>query len=141
MHVREMIPCNPLTPRGEALVRVLDMDLNADVRHMSAGEQKRVQLLLHLMADRPIVMLDEATSDLDVDQRHELLKFLYLESEVRGVTIVYTTHIFEGLKGWANSCIILDRTSKNVHKVLEGDAVDLAEVTAILHKLKAGESF
>ena len=141
MHVREMIPCNPLTVRGEALVRVLDMDLDADVRHMSAGEQKRVQLLLHLMADKPIVMLDEATSDLDVDQRHELLKFLYLESEVRGVTIVYTTHIFEGLKGWANSCIILDRTTKKVHTVLHGEEVDLGKVTETLHQLKAGETF
>lgn len=141
MHVREMIPCSPLSPRGEALVRVLDMNLDADVRHMSAGEQKRVQLLLHLLEDKPIVMLDEATSDLDVDQRHELLKFLYLESEVRGVTVVYTTHIFEGLKGWANGCIVLDRTTKKVHTVMQGEEVDLMKVTQILFQLKQGEAF
>ena len=92
MHVREMIPCNPRCP-WRALVRV-DMDLDADVRHMSAGEQKRVQLFA-LDGSKPIVMLDEATSDLDVDQRHELLKFLYLESEVWCDNCVHDAY-FEG---------------------------------------------
>jgi len=36
--------------------------------------------------------------DLDVLVRHELLTFLKKDSEVRGATILYATHIFDGLK-------------------------------------------
>ena len=39
--------------------------------------------------------------DLDVLVRSELLDFLRRETESRACTIVYCTHIFDGLAGWA----------------------------------------
>ena len=145
LHVGEMIPC-PLTERGARILGLLAVNLAWDVRYISAGEQKRVQLFLHLSQDRPLVLLDEATADLDVDQRHELLRFLFDESVRRQVTVVYTTHIFEGLEGWASHCIVLDRTTKGVHKVLAqpeegGEGISLAAVTDLIIHLKSLESF
>ena len=49
-----------------------------------------------------VLLLDEITTDLDLLARHDLLTFLREESEERGVTIVYCTHIFDGLDGWAS---------------------------------------
>ena len=40
--------------------------------------------------------------------RAALLKFLRAESEVRGATIMFCTHIFDGLDGWATSVAHLD---------------------------------
>jgi CCR4-NOT complex subunit CAF16 len=146
MHVHQMLPKTAteagITKRGELLIKLLDIDINWDVRHISAGEQKRVQLLLFMYEDKPLIILDEATADLDVDQRHELLKFLYLESALRGVTVVYTTHIFEGLRGWATDCIILDRTTKGVGKEIHGsENVCFDVITQTLIDFKANEVF
>lgn len=143
VYVHEMVPL-PLSARAERIRELLAVDLNWDVRHISSGEQKRVQLFLYMHVDRPIMIHDESTADLDVDQRHELLKFLYQESLERGVTVVYTTHIFEGLAHWASDLIILDRTTRGVHRVISeaaGEKIDLGELTQILCELKAKEAF
>ena len=47
-----------------------------------------------------VLLLDEVTVDLDVLVRSDLLEFLRKETESRVCTIVYCTHIFDGLAGW-----------------------------------------
>ena len=47
---------------------------------------------------------DSATNSLDVLSRASLLAFLREESETRGCTVVFCTHIFDGLDGWATDC-------------------------------------
>lgn len=44
----------------------------------------------------------EASVDLDILGRDALLQFLREESEGRGVTVLYCTHILDGLDGWAS---------------------------------------
>jgi len=46
---------------------------------------------------RDVLLLDEVTVDLDVMVRDELLTFLRNDSIARGATILYATHIFDGL--------------------------------------------
>lgn len=45
-------------------------------------------------------MLDEITVDLDVVGRLKLLAFFRDECEQRNATIIYATHIFDGLEKW-----------------------------------------
>lgn len=52
-------------------------------------------------------MLDEITVDLDVLARADLLKFLKKECEERGATIIYATHIFDGLEDWPSHIVSL----------------------------------
>ena len=47
-----------------------------------------------------VLLLDEITVDLDVVGRMHLLDFFRRECEERGATIVYATHIFDGLENW-----------------------------------------
>lgn len=78
------------------------MDANPDW-HMNAtsdGERRRVQIVMGLMKPFKALLLDEVTVDLDVVVRQDLLAFLKKESEERGATILYATHIFDGLGGW-----------------------------------------
>ena len=44
--------------------------------------------------------MDEITVDLDVVARMRLLDFFRVECEERGATILYATHIFDGLEKW-----------------------------------------
>lgn len=50
--------------------------------------------------------MDEITVDLDVLARADLLKFLRKECEERGATIIYATHIFDGLEDWPTHIVI-----------------------------------
>lgn len=47
-----------------------------------------------------MLLLDEITVDLDVVGRLNLLAFFKEECDLRKATIVYATHIFDGLENW-----------------------------------------
>ena len=47
-----------------------------------------------------MLLLDEITVDMDVLGRLDLLDFFRQECEERGATIIYATHIFDGLEPW-----------------------------------------
>ncbi|KAJ1311207.1 hypothetical protein OPQ81_009707 [Rhizoctonia solani] len=68
--------------RRDRLLNILDVDLDWHMHAISDGERRRVQMV---------------TVDLDVLVRDDLLAFLREESETRGATILYATHIFDGL--------------------------------------------
>ncbi|GLT92555.1 hypothetical protein SLE2022_103870 [Rubroshorea leprosula] len=52
-----------------------------------------------------VLLLDEITVDLDVLGRADLLNFLRKECEERGATILYATHIFDGLELWPSHVV------------------------------------
>ncbi|KAI9637274.1 P-loop containing nucleoside triphosphate hydrolase protein [Dioszegia hungarica] len=83
--------------RRDRLLSILDVDLDWHMHQISDGERRRVQLCMGLMTEWDVLLLDEVTVDLDVLVRSDLLAFLVEESETRGATIVYATHIFDGL--------------------------------------------
>ncbi|KAJ9121539.1 hypothetical protein QFC22_002157 [Naganishia vaughanmartiniae] len=86
--------------RRDMLLNLLDVDLDWRMHQISDGERRRVQLCMGLMGQWDVLLLDEVTVDLDVLVRSELLAFLIKESEERGATIVYATHIFDGLQSF-----------------------------------------
>ena len=87
--------------RRDELVEMLGIDLNWRMHQLSDGQRRRVQLLLGLIRPFKILLLDEITTSLDVCVRQDLLRWLVRESDERNATIVYATHIFDGLDDWA----------------------------------------
>ena len=85
---------------------------------VSDGQRRRVQILCKLLKPCSILLLDEITTDLDLLARQDLLSFLQEESEARGVSIVYCTHIFDGLDGWATDVLHLQAFSCNSGRLL-----------------------
>jgi len=88
--------------RREALITILGVDLAWRMHRISDGQRRRVQLLLGLLHPYRVLLLDEVTSDLDLLGRADLLNFLRRESERRGACILYATHIFDRMEGWAS---------------------------------------
>ncbi|CAK5275562.1 unnamed protein product [Mycena citricolor] len=87
--------------RRDVLLDILDVDLDWHMHQISDGERRRVQLVFGLMQAYHVLLLDEAGSfDLDVLVRDDLLRFLKSDSELRGATIIYATHIFDGLNAF-----------------------------------------
>ena len=91
---------NSYPERRDELVEMLGIDLNWRMHQLSDGQRRRVQLLLGLIRPFQVLLLDEITTSLDVCVRQDLLRWLEKESTSRGATIVYATHIFDGLDDW-----------------------------------------
>lgn len=86
--------------RREELIRLLGIDINWRMHQVSDGQRRRVQIFIGLLRPFKILLLDEVTVSLDVVVRQDLLRWLKRESETRGATILYATHIFDGLDDW-----------------------------------------
>jgi CCR4-NOT complex subunit CAF16 len=96
-------------PRTQYLVKVLQVDMNWKINFLSDGQRRRCQLLEILAKPRPVYLMDEITSDLDIYAREGILSFLRAESELRGATVFYCTHIFDHLEGWATHMLHMSK--------------------------------
>jgi len=97
------------TSRCRHLAEVLQVDVNWKINSISDGQRRRCQLLEILAPYRPVYLMDDITSDLDIFAREGILAFLKAESELRGCTIFYCTHIFDHLEGWASHMLHLSK--------------------------------
>jgi CCR4-NOT complex subunit CAF16 len=86
--------------RCKELIEIMDINPDWHMHQISDGQRRRVQIVLGLLQPWDLLLLDEVTVDLDVLVRSDLLNFLKKETEERQATILYATHIFDGLGGW-----------------------------------------
>lgn len=93
--------------RRQRLLKVLDIDPEWRMNKVSDGQRRRVQICMGLLRPFKVLLLDEVTVDLDVLGRSDLMEFLRSECESVGATIVYATHIFDGLEDWPTHLMYL----------------------------------
>ncbi|KAE8686102.1 ABC transporter I family member 19 [Hibiscus syriacus] len=106
--------------RRDKLIELLDIDLQWRMHKVSDGQRRRVQICMGLLHPFQVLLLDEVTVDLDVVARMDLLDYFKEECEQRGATIVYATHIFDGLETWATHlAYIQDGQLKRSEKLTE----------------------
>jgi CCR4-NOT complex subunit CAF16 len=108
--IRELLGAKIVdTPRCAHLAEILQVELDWKINSVSDGQRRRCQLLEILATPRPVYLMDEITSDLDIFAREGILGFLKAESEQRGCTIFYCTHIFDELEGWPDHLLHLSK--------------------------------
>jgi len=86
--------------RRKILLDVLSINPNWRMHLVSTGQRRRVRLFLGLLEPFKIALIDEMTMDLDIIIRKKFMRWLKEESETNNSCIIYTTHIFDGLKDW-----------------------------------------
>jgi len=97
------------TTRCQHLREILQVSFDWMINDLSDGQRRRCQLLEILCTPRPVYLMDEITSDLDIFAREGILNFLRAETDIRGATVFYCTHIFDHLDGWASHLLHMSK--------------------------------
>ena len=96
--------------RRDELLRMLEIDPAWRMHKLSDGQRRRVQLFLGLIRPFRVILLDEVTAVLDVLCRQRLLEYLRRECDERKCTMIYATHVFDGLDAWSTHILWLRKT-------------------------------
>ena len=75
---------------------------------LSGGMKQRLALGLALLADPPVLVMDEPTSNLDTAARSQLLQLLVQVKEA-GKTIVFTSHRIEEVEALADRVAVMEK--------------------------------
>ena len=100
---------NKYPERKKELLKLLEINENWSMSYISDGQRRRVQIFLGLLRPVELVLLDEISNVLDILCREKLLDWLIKESIENKTTIIYATHIFDGLDNWYNEVLFLKR--------------------------------
>ena len=98
-------PAKPRFCRGSRSCRADSIRWSARTRRFRAGERQRVCIARAILADRPILVLDEATASADPENEARIQEAL---SEVaRGRTVLVIAHRLSTIRG-ADAIVVLD---------------------------------
>jgi len=128
-----------------AVARMLEQAGLADragdeVASLSGGNRQRVNIAVGLLADPPVLLLDEPSASLDPRQRERLWTFVGALAE-GGTTIVYSTHNVAEADRYADRILVLadgellfTGTPRQLEAAVGGDPYDFeAAFVRFLH--------
>jgi ABC-2 type transport system ATP-binding protein len=109
-----------------AVARMLEQTGLADradeeLSRLSGGNRQRVNIAVGLLAEPPVLLLDEPTSSLDPRQREVLWEWVAGLAE-EGTAVVFTTHNVGEAERWAHRVLVL----ADGELVFTGTPADLA---------------
>ena len=115
-----------LKTRAEQLLRELDLwERRKDpVGEYSRGMQQKVAIAAALIADPPIVLLDEPTLGLDVQASRTVQEWVVQLAKERGKTVVLTTHQLDMAENLCDRVAIMSRGQLLAHRPT-GELLDL----------------
>jgi ABC-type multidrug transport system ATPase subunit len=82
--------------------------LSKTVKELSGGMKQKLALAIALLANPPILFLDEPTANLDMHSREDFLELLTILKQ-KGKTIVFSSHRLEEVISFADRVLILDQ--------------------------------
>lgn len=91
------------------LIKELGMEemLNKKTKNLSGGQKRRLAFLVSLVGDTKVVLIDEAMTGVDVETRKIMWKILQDEVNLRGRSVVVTSHELSEIEQYCNTVGIL----------------------------------
>ena len=99
--------------RSHEIASRLDLDLSRWVAFMSTGMRQKLALSITLASQKPVLILDEPTANLDPTVRGEVLK-LVEEAKAAGRTVIFSSHVLPEIEEVCDRAGIL-RAGELVH--------------------------
>lgn len=118
--------------RSEAVVEAFGLTSFADseLRFLSGGQRRRVDLAIGLVHQPRVILLDEPTTGLDPDARAELWQHIRELRAAQGVSVLMSTHYLEEADALADRLIALNGgrvvtvgSPRELKTLLAGDVV------------------
>ncbi len=97
---------------------------DAEIRHLSGGQKRRLMLARALMHSPRLLVLDEPTSGVDIEVRRFIWQFLK-ELNEQGITLILTTHYLEEA----------EQLCKNMAIINHGKVIANYEINNLLQKV------
>ncbi|NIM89988.1 MAG: ATP-binding cassette domain-containing protein [Candidatus Aminicenantes bacterium] len=93
------------------LLKIFEIDdiRNKLVRHLSSGQQTRLNLAKSLINDPKILFLDEPTASLDPDIADKTRRLLQLIKKKSNISILYTSHNMKEMEEMSDRIIFLHK--------------------------------
>jgi ABC-2 type transport system ATP-binding protein len=100
--------CGDAGPAVERMLELTDLRERADepVATLSGGNRQRVNIAIGLLAEPPVLLLDEPSAAVDPRQRERLWEFV-LRLAGDGTTVVYATHNIQEADRYAQRVLVL----------------------------------
>jgi len=97
-------------PRREELLTRFDLQEHRKKKfqQLSGGLKRRTMLARGLMHAPELMILDEPTAGVDVQQRHDLWDYLRELNQQRGKTIILTSHYIEEIEALCDEIAIIN---------------------------------
>lgn len=99
----------------------LDDRAGDELGTLSGGNQQRVNIAIGLLADPPVLLLDEPSSSLDPRQRERLWELIGGLARENGTTVVFSTHNVGEAERYADRVLVL----ADGEKLFEGSPAEL----------------
>jgi len=83
------------------------VDLNASINSLSAGEKQKVEIIKQLLLDIKVLILDEPTSVLTPNEADEVLGKIRHMTQTQGLSVIIITHKFREVMNFADEVTVL----------------------------------
>ena len=93
----------------DELLELLDVAdlMSQPVRELSLGERMKMELTAALLHSPEVLFLDEPTIGLDVIAQHNIQKFLKHYQEIRGITVLLTSHYMKDVAALCKRVVMI----------------------------------
>ena len=92
---------------GLRLCQKLELDTAKRVKHLSPGQQKKLQMVIAMTGDPDFYILDEPTAGLDPNASHEMNKLIQ-ELHQQGKSILISSHILQDMDDICTNVAIME---------------------------------
>lgn len=89
------------------LCHKLELDTTKKVKHLSPGQQKKLQMVIAMTGDPDFYILDEPTAGLDPNASHEMNKLIQ-ELHQKGKSILISSHILQDMDSICTNVAIME---------------------------------
>ncbi|MBX5436108.1 MAG: ABC transporter ATP-binding protein [Alicyclobacillaceae bacterium] len=116
--------------RCQALLKALELPIDARIRVLSTGMQMQLRLAVALSARPRLLLLDEPTNGLDPVVRRQFLQLIVQEAAGQGTTVVIATHLLEDVERIGDGVAVMYRG-----RVVASGVID--DLRGRVHRLQA----